>query len=85
MSYHAAEALRAAGVLTGTVSTELEQFYATLTKDEADVLISVTSRLNAVLPDVVAHEWSRPESGGDGLDAAMLCQCGQWTGAGGAL
>jgi len=48
------------------------------------VLISVKNRLAAVLPDVVAHSagWTRPESTQEGFDAAMLCACGAWSGAG---
>jgi hypothetical protein len=63
---------------------ELEEFYASLTKDEAEVLISLKSRLDRVLPDVMAHsqEWNRPKATEEGFEAAMLCACGLWTGCG---
>jgi hypothetical protein len=84
MAYNSAEALREAGILGGTMAPELEEFYASLTKEETDVLISVKNRLTAVLPDVVAHsqDWTRPEATQEGFDAAMLCACGAWSGSG---
>jgi hypothetical protein len=84
MASNSADALREAGILGGTMQPELEEFYASLTKDEAEVLISLKSRLDRVLPDVVAHsqEWNRPEATDDGFEAAMLCTCGWWSGSG---
>ena len=84
MAYNSADALREAGILGGQMSPELEEFYATMTKDETDVIISLKNRLAAVLPDVVAHSqtWTRPEATQEGIDAAMLCACSIWSGAG---
>jgi hypothetical protein len=82
MTYNAAEALRAAGIIGGQMSPELESFYASLSKDETDVLISVKSRLEAVLPDVIAHSYAKPEATEEDFAAAMLCACGLWTGSG---
>lgn len=84
MAYSSADALREAGILGGPLRPELEEFYAGLTRDETDVLISVKNRLAAVLPDVVAHsqDWTRPEATQEGFDAAMLCACGLWSGSG---
>jgi hypothetical protein len=84
MAYSSVEALREAGILGGTMRPELEEFYASLSKEEADVLISVKNRLAAILPDVVAHsaDWTRPEATQEGFDAAMLCACGLWSGSG---
>jgi len=68
------------------MTPDLEEFYATLSQEETDVLISISSRLSAVLPDVVAHsaDWTRPESTQGGFDAAMSCTCGHWSGSGAA-
>jgi hypothetical protein len=84
MTYNSAEALREAGILGGTMQPELEEFYASLTQQETEVLISTKNRLAALFPDVVAHsqEWSTPAATQEGFDAAMLCMCGLWSGAG---
>jgi hypothetical protein len=84
MPSNSADALREAGILGGTMQPELEEFYASLTEDEAEVLISLRNRLNRVLPDVVAHsqEWTHPEATKEDLEAAMLCSCGIWNGCG---
>jgi hypothetical protein len=84
MAYSSLEALREAGILGGTMRPELEEFYASLSKDETDVLISVKNRLATVLPDVEGHsqDWSKPEATQEGFDAAMLCACGLWSGSG---
>jgi len=84
MTYNPTEALREAGILGGTMSAELEEFYGSLTQQETETLISVKNRLAAILPDVVAHsqEWATPEASQDGFDAAMLCACGAWSGSG---
>jgi len=84
MAFNPVEALRQAGIVTGDQPVEVEQFYASLSKEETETLISITNRLTAVLPDVVAHsqEWSRPEATQDGFDAALLCACGAWSGSG---
>ena len=79
-------ALRAAGLLSGPLSPELEQFYATLTKKETEVLLSVASRIDALLSDVSAHsqeqDWTKPEASQQGFDATTLCACGAWSGSG---
>ena len=84
MASDSPDALREAGILGATMQPELEEFYASLTKDEAEVLISLKSRLDRVLPDVMAHsqEWTRPKATEEGFEAAMLCACGLWTGCG---
>ncbi len=82
MTYNAADALRAAGIIGSQMSPELENFYSGLSKDETDVLISVKSRLEAVLPDVIAHSYTKPEATGEDFEASMLCACGLWSGAG---
>jgi transcriptional regulator with XRE-family HTH domain len=81
--YNPADALRDAGILGGQMSPELEDFYANLTREETETLISVRNRLVELLPDVVAHEgWSTPEATSEQIDAAMLCACGAWSGSG---
>jgi hypothetical protein len=84
MAYNSVEALREAGAVSGTIPAELEEFYASLTKEETDFLISIKSRLSEVLPDVVAHsqDWTKPEATQEGFDASMLCACGAWSGSG---
>ena len=83
MTYNSADALRSAGILGGEMSPELEEFYASLTQAEAETLISVKSRLETILPDVVAHSYTAPEATEQGFDASMLCACGAWSGSGG--
>ena len=84
MDQNPIEALRAAGLLSEAMSPELEQFYATLTKKETEVLLSVTSRIDALLSDVSAHslDWTTPGASQEGFEAAMSCTCGQWSGSG---
>ncbi|AGL17730.1 StsA-related sactipeptide RiPP [Actinoplanes sp. N902-109] len=84
MTYNSAAALREAGIIGGPMSPELEEFYASLTQQETEVLISTKNRLVALFPDVAAHsqDWSTPEATGQELDAAMLCACAIWSGAG---
>jgi hypothetical protein len=84
MDQNPVEVLRAAGLLSEPLTPELEQFYATLTKKETEVLLSVTSRIDALLSDVSAHsmDWTTPGASQEGFEAAMSCACGQWTGAG---
>jgi hypothetical protein len=84
MSYNSADALRQAGIIGGRMTAELEEFYASLTKEETETLISLKNRLTAVLPDVVAHsqDWTKPEATQEGFDASMLCMCGAWSGSG---
>lgn len=84
MSFDSAAALREAGILGGPMTPELEGFYGSLSQDETQLLISLKNRLNATLPDVVAHgqEWVKPQANQEGFDAAMLCACGLWSGSG---
>jgi len=84
MSMSSVQALREAGLVSGELPPALEDFYATLTEDEVSVLISTKTRLEAILPDVEAHSWNTPESTQEGFDAAMLCACSIWSGAGSA-
>lgn len=84
MSFDSAASLREAGLLGGPMTPELEEFFGSLTKEETSVLISLKNRLNAVMPDVVAHsqDWTRPQATEGGFDAGMLCACGIWSGSG---
>jgi hypothetical protein len=84
MAYNAEAALRAVGMVNGPQPPEIEHFYASLTQEETETLISLKSRLDAVLPDVVAHsaDWQTPEAAQQGFDAAMMCLCSIWSGGG---
>jgi hypothetical protein len=84
MAYNPVEALRRAGVIGGTLTAEVEEFYAGLARAETETLIAVKERLSAVLPEVVAHshDWARPEATREGFDASMMCACGAWSGSG---
>lgn len=81
------QTLRAAGLLSGPVTPAVSAVYASMTKEETDLLISLSARLKAEAqePEVVAHsaEWSTPgAAAADGLDAIELCFCGVWSGSG---
>ena len=86
MTFEPAEALRRAGLIEGAVPAELAHFYQSLTKEETDTLISLKNRLMASVrgSEVVAHseDWTKPEATEQGLDAAMMCACGAWSGSG---
>ena len=84
MAFNSLEALREAGMISSTMGQEVLDFYAGLAQNEVEVLISVRSRLDALLPDVQAHsqQWSSPEATDQGFDAAMQCACAAWSGAG---
>jgi len=84
MAFNSLEALREAGMVAATAGPEVLDFYAGLTQNEVEVLISVKSRLDALLPDVQAHsqQWASPEATDQGFDAAMQCACAAWSGAG---
>jgi 2-methylcitrate dehydratase PrpD len=84
MAYDSLEALRAAGFLSGAPNPAVEEVLRSLTEEETEFLISLKSNLKAAMPEVQAHsqEWSTPEAAQQGLDAAMLCQCGIWSGSG---
>jgi hypothetical protein len=81
------QTLRAAGLLSGPVTPAVSAVYASMSKEEVDLLISLSARLKAESkePEVVAHseEWSTPEAAAaDGIDAIELCFCGIWSGSG---
>ncbi len=83
MAYNSEEALRAAGILNGSMPAALEQLFRSLSQEEAQTLISVKQRADA-LADVTAHslDWTKPEASQQGFDAATLCLCGAWSGSG---
>jgi len=81
------QTLRAAGLLSGPVTSAASAVYASMTKEETDLLITLSTRLKAQSqePEVVAHseEWSTPEAAAaDGIDAIEMCFCGAWSGSG---
>jgi len=55
MTFNSAEALREAGMISGSLRPELEDFFASLSQHEVEVLVSTKSRLDTILPDVEAH------------------------------
>jgi hypothetical protein len=84
MAYDSLEALRAAGFFSGEPNPAVEEVLRGLTKEETEFLISFESKIKAAMPEVQAHShgWSTPEAAQQGLDAAMLCACGLWSGSG---
>lgn len=88
MAYDSLDALRSAGwFVKGEPTGEVEEILRGLTKEQAEFLISFQSRIQAAMPEVVAHsqdggQWTTPEATQQGLDAAMLCACGAWSGSG---
>jgi hypothetical protein len=84
MAYNSEEALRAAGILNGSMPAALGQLFSSLTQEEAETLISVKQRADALAPDVTAHsqDWTKPEASQQGFEAATLCLCGAWSGSG---
>ena len=84
MSFDSEAFLRSAGVIEGKVPPEVEKVYQSMTKAEADVLVSLKNRILAGSAEVVAHseDWSKPQATQEGFDAAMLCACGIWSGSG---
>ncbi|MEW9532575.1 StsA-related sactipeptide RiPP [Microbispora sp. NPDC049125] len=84
MAFDPRETLREAGVLSSSTAPEVEEAFATLTREETDLLVSLKSRLPAVLPEVMAHsgEWATPEVEAHELEAAASCMCGAWSGSG---
>jgi hypothetical protein len=86
MAYNSREALRAAGILNGSMSPALEELFSSLTQEEAETLISVKQRADALAPDVTAHshDWTKPEASQQGFEATTLCACGAWSGSGAA-
>ena len=85
MSFDPEAFLRGAGIVQGSVPPEVEKVYRSMTKQEADVLVSLKNRLLAGSAEVVAHseDWAKPQATQEGFDAAMLCLCGVWSGSGG--
>jgi hypothetical protein len=84
MTYNSREALEAAGILNGPMSPALEELFSSLTQEEAETLISVRRRADALVPDVTAHsqDWTKPEASQQGFEATTLCACGAWSGSG---
>ncbi|MDF5759114.1 StsA-related sactipeptide RiPP [Spongiactinospora sp. TRM90649] len=87
MAFDPKQALREAGVLGGSIPEDLGAAFASLSKEETDLLISLKNRIPAVLPEVLAHsqsggQWDKPEAAQHGFEAAMLCMCGVWSGSG---
>lgn len=85
MAYDSLEALRAAGFVSSEPNAAVGEVLRSLTKEETEFLISFESRIKAAMPEVEAHSaegWSTPEAAQQGLDAAMLCACGAWSGSG---
>jgi hypothetical protein len=84
MAYNSEEALRAAGILSGSMPAALGQLFSSLTQEEAETLISVKQRADALAPDVTAHsqDWTKPEAAQQSFDASTLCLCGAWSGSG---
>jgi hypothetical protein len=84
MAYNSREALAAAGFLNGSLPAALEELFSSLTQEETETLISVKHRADSLVSDVTAHsqEWTKPEASQQGFDAATLCLCGAWSGAG---
>ena len=89
MSYNSREALQSAGILHGSMSPALEELFSSLTQEEAETLISVKQRADALLTDVSAHsqeqDWTKPEASQQGFDATTLCACGAWSGSGSVI
>jgi hypothetical protein len=84
MAFDPKEALREAGVLNDPIAAEVEAAFATLTKEETDLLISLKGKLPSALPLVMAGgQWERPEVEvhNEG-EAEASCLCGAWSGSG---
>ncbi|MCW2876904.1 MAG: hypothetical protein JWQ95_1004 [Sphaerisporangium sp.] len=87
MAFDPRETLREAGVLGSSTAPEVEEAFATLTREETDLLVSLKSRLPAALPEVLAHsgdggQWTTPEVEAHNLEVAPACMCGAWSGSG---
>ncbi|MFI6323628.1 StsA-related sactipeptide RiPP [Nonomuraea sp. NPDC050556] len=78
MTFDPREALREAGVFNTPLAAEVEEAFATLTREEVDLLISLKDRIPASLPQM----WATPEVEVHGLDADAKCMCGAWSGSG---
>ncbi|MEV4477926.1 StsA-related sactipeptide RiPP, partial [Nonomuraea sp. NPDC049504] len=55
MTFDAKEALRTAGILTGSEAPELTQAFSVLSREEVDMLVSLKGKIPAALPEVLAH------------------------------
>ncbi|MET8867768.1 StsA-related sactipeptide RiPP [Nonomuraea sp. NPDC004580] len=85
MTFDAKEALRTAGILTGSEAPELTQAFSVLSREEVDMLVSLKGRVPAALPEVLAHSiggWTTPEATQQNFEPGMLCACGLWSGSG---
>ncbi|MGI5286217.1 StsA-related sactipeptide RiPP [Nonomuraea polychroma] len=83
MAFDPKQALREAGVLSDPIAAEVEAAFATLTKEETDLLISLKGKLPAALPQVLAGgPWARPEVEVHSQEADASCLCGAWSGSG---
>ncbi|GLX95373.1 hypothetical protein GT755_19240 [Herbidospora sp. NEAU-GS84] len=91
MSFDPTEELRQAGILNSQLAAEVEEAFATLTREEVDLLISLKDKLPNALPGVLAGvsagasadgEWSEPEVVAHTMAAAADCLCGAWSGSG---
>ncbi|MCK2220393.1 hypothetical protein MF672_042310 [Actinomadura sp. ATCC 31491] len=85
MTFDAREALRTAGILTGSESPEVAQAFGFLSREEVDMLVSLKDRIPAALPEVLAHSlgnWTTPGATQQNFEPSMLCACGIWSGAG---
>ncbi|GIH48516.1 StsA-related sactipeptide RiPP [Microbispora rosea] len=89
MAFDPREALREAGILNSPLAAEVEEAFATLTREEVALLISLKDKLPTALPGVLAHagaggEWSRPEVEAHTYVAPVegKCLCGAWSGSG---
>ncbi|WP_066366059.1 StsA-related sactipeptide RiPP [Herbidospora mongoliensis] len=91
MSFDPAEELRQAGILNSPLAAEVEEAFATLTREEVDLLVSLKDKLPNALPGVLAGvsagvsadgEWSEPEVVAHSVPVAADCLCGAWSGSG---
>lgn len=87
MSYSSLETLKESGFISGELTPGVKDVLSSLTKEETEFLISFENRIKAAMPEVQAHEqdWDSPEAAQQGLEAAMLCACGAWSGSGTGL
>ncbi|MEV4807721.1 StsA-related sactipeptide RiPP [Nonomuraea sp. NPDC049421] len=85
MTFDAKEALRTAGILTGSEAPELARAFSVLSREEVDMLVSLKGKIPAALPEVLAHSiggWTTPEATQQNFEPGMLCACGLWSGSG---
>ncbi|WP_049570332.1 StsA-related sactipeptide RiPP [Nonomuraea sp. SBT364] len=83
MAFDPKEALREAGILNDPIAAEVEEAFATLTREETDLLISLKDKIPAALPEVLSGEqWARPEVEVHTIEPDAKCMCGAWSGSG---